>query len=106
MQKAFRNTLSLDALIGTETDLKMEELLELGDNGSDEYLRKLDNRLIAETIRNNGLEPKEKQILGFYAEGLTTRQIGERLGVSHVRVVKLTAIIREKCKKYLDLTEK
>ena len=103
LQKIRRNTISLDALINPDTSLKVGELLfEPQENGAAEYLRKLDNKLIAETIQNNGLSPKEKRVLCFYAQGLTTRQIGERLGVSHVRVVKMTAVIREKCKKYLD----
>lgn len=102
LQKTRKNTVSLDALVNSDTSLRAEELLESRENSAAEYLRQLNNRLIAETIQNNGLSPKEKQVLCFYAQGLTTRKIGERLGVSHVRVVKMTAAIREKCKKYLD----
>lgn len=65
------------------------------------YLDRLNDKLLAQVIQNNGLKPREKEVIAFYAEGLTTRQIGERLGVSHVRVVKLTQRIREKCRKYL-----
>ena len=66
------------------------------------YLDSLSDKLLAETIQNNGLEPREKEILAFYARGFTIRQIGQRLGISHVRVLKLTRRIREKCYKYLD----
>jgi len=106
LQKTRKNILSLDALISADSDLRVEGLFGLQENVTAGYLRQLDNRLIAETIQNNGLDSREKQILRFYAQGLTTRQIGERLGVSHVRIVKLTAVIREKCKKYLDPEEK
>ena len=42
---------------------------------------------------------KEKEIVFFYLQGWTTREIGERLGISHVSIVKLEGKIREKCKK-------
>lgn len=66
------------------------------------YLDYLNNKMLAETIQNNGLEPKEKEILRFYSQGFTTRQIGERLCLSHVRVVKLTQRIRAKCLRYKE----
>jgi RNA polymerase sigma factor (sigma-70 family) len=62
----------------------------------------VNNKFLAETIFNNGYTPKEKQVLRFYAEGLTTRQIGVKLGVSHVSVVKMTARIRQKSKIYKE----
>jgi RNA polymerase sigma factor (sigma-70 family) len=76
--------------------------LELADENSRHYLEDLNTRLLAETICNNGLTPREKKILFFYAQGLTTRQIGSRLGISHVRVIKLTRKIKEKCYAYTD----
>ena len=51
---------------------------------------------------NNGLTPREKEVFILALEGLTVREIGDRLGVSHVRVVKLRANIKEKCIKHLD----
>ena len=45
------------------------------------------------------LTRKEKEIVFFYLQGWTTREIGERLGISHVSIVKLEEKIREKCKK-------
>ncbi|MBU1998312.1 MAG: sigma-70 family RNA polymerase sigma factor, partial [Candidatus Omnitrophica bacterium] len=44
----------------------------------------LDDLLIADTIRNNGLSVREKEILTYYADGLTTREIGKEMGASHV----------------------
>ena len=62
----------------------------------------LNSKLLAETIMNNGLTTREKLLLSFCAEGLTTRQLGRKLGVSHVSVVKMLRRIKEKCLKYTD----
>lgn len=58
---------------------------------------------IIEEINNNGLTGREKEVFNLVLVGLTTREIGARLGISHVRVVKLQKKIREKCKKHLDI---
>lgn len=67
-----------------------------------DYRRLLNDRMLADVIINNGLTAKEKALLPFLALGLTTREIGRRVGVSHVAVVKMTKVIRGKCMKYLD----
>ena len=102
LQKIRRNTVSLESLVSQEAELTLADILEPQENSCAEYLRKLDDKLITDTILNNGLTSREKKILHFYAKGLTTREIGSRLAISHVRVVKLTATIREKCRRYLD----
>lgn len=78
------------------------ETICVGKDDSRDYREHLDAKLMAETIRNNGLIPREKEILAFCAEGLTTREMGARLGVSHVRVVKLMSAIRDKCRRHAD----
>lgn len=78
------------------------EDLFLKDEKSPDLRERLNDLLLAETIFNNGFTLKEKKVLRYYAEGLTTRQIGERLGVTHVSVVKMTNRIREKSRKYID----
>jgi RNA polymerase sigma factor (sigma-70 family) len=40
---------------------------------------------------------REKDIFYFRMEGFTTREIGEKLGISHVMVVKSGNKIKEKC---------
>lgn len=94
-------TISIDMILNRE-DSPYNDTLYLRDEDPRLSLDFLSNKALAETILNNGLTGREKEILSFYAEGLTTRQIGKRMGVSHVRIVKLTARIREKCRKYLD----
>ena len=59
-------------------------------------------KMLLEAIQNNGLTKREKEVFSLGLEGLTTREIGSRLGISHVRVVKLRKTMKEKCKKHLD----
>ena len=94
------NMLSIEAAIWEDQDTSLEELISL-DKASD-LRQDLNNKFLSETILNNGFNLREKQILKFYAQGLTTRDIGKRIGVSHVMVVKLMNKIREKSQKYKD----
>jgi RNA polymerase sigma factor (sigma-70 family) len=96
------NFVSLCSEDGREEDIKLEDVLTADESYKSTYLAYLNDKFLTETILNNGLTPKEKKILYFYAQGLTTREIGRRLGVSHVSVVKSTKRIREKCLRYLD----
>jgi len=93
--------ISFDGLINNEgDDLRIDEIIRVEDPVS--YFDKLNSELIIEAVRNNGLTIREKEVFNFALEGLTTREIGSRLGISHVRVVKLKANIKEKCKKHFD----
>lgn len=60
----------------------------------------LDTPMVIEAILNNGLSKREKEIFSFSLEGLTVREIGSRLGISHVRVVKLKKILSHKLRNY------
>lgn len=91
--------MSLDEAIGDE-EARLEDFLE--DKKAAGFFEDLNAKLIAQTIRNNGLSGKEKDILFLYAEGLATREIGTRFGVSHVSIVKAMKLIREKCRKHID----
>lgn len=102
MQKLRTPLVSLEVAAGNEEGLNLKDTLWLQDERSKYYFDYLNDKLLAEAIHNNGFNKREKAALTFYAEGLTTRDIGKRLGVSHVMVVKLIARIRSKCRKYLD----
>jgi RNA polymerase sigma factor (sigma-70 family) len=96
------NFVSLYSEDNREEAVKLEDVLTHDESYKPTYLTYLNDKFLTQTILNNGLTPKEKKILYFYAQGLTTREIGRRLGVSHVSVVKSTKRIREKCLRYLD----
>ncbi len=96
------NLISWDSFYPAQSDSEPDRMALLAEHEAVDYREKLDSSLLAETICNNGLTEKEKEILSYYARGLTVREIGLRLGGSHVWVVKLTKCIREKCRKYLD----
>ena len=67
-----------------------------------DYLELAHCNLVIEQINNNGLTKREKEVFSFALEGLTTREIGARLGISHVMVVKIKGRIKSKCWKHLD----
>ena len=78
----------------------LDEILHLKSPGSlfeDVYCK-----MLIEKINNNGLTVREKEVFNFALDGLTVREIGSRLGISHVRVVKLRHSIAEKCLKHID----
>jgi RNA polymerase sigma factor (sigma-70 family) len=93
---------SLDAPVNYDGNENLGETLFLEDKNSSDFRDYLNSKLLAEAIQNNGLTQREKNILYFFAQGLTTRAIGKKVGISHVRVVKLKSRIKDKCKKYRD----
>lgn len=67
-----------------------------GDPPSPDPADGIDRRLLVGEMLSNGLRPAEKQVLRLRYEGLTVREVGDRMGLSHVRVVKLQGSIRAK----------
>jgi RNA polymerase sigma factor (sigma-70 family) len=55
-----------------------------------------------ELLERCGLTEQEKEVLHLYADGFTTREVGEITGVSHVSVVKTIEKVREKAKKLIQ----
>jgi RNA polymerase sigma factor (sigma-70 family) len=104
LSKDRTNRVSIDAREDDNTCF--EEQAVLMENGRGEFLDELDSKLLAEIIRNNGLTDREKKLLPLFAQGMTTREIGARIGVSHVRIVRMKKEIGVKCRKYLDLDVK
>jgi RNA polymerase sigma factor (sigma-70 family) len=95
------NIISIDAALSTNEEATIEDIL--GTCWASEDCREdLHNKLLAQSIRNNGFNPREKKLLAYFNQGLTTRGIGKRLGVSHVSVIKMMRKIRSKAQKHLD----
>ena len=96
-----RPVISLDMQVNEE-GLSLEEVLPLKFAIQEDCRSQLHVKLLVEAIQNNGFSPREKRILMFLKDGLTTRDIGKRIGLSHVSIVKTVKRIREKAKQHLD----
>jgi len=95
------NVISLDAPVNEE-GFCLEEALPLKFAIQEDCRSQLYAKFLVEAIQNNGFSPREKRILMFLKGGLTTRDIGKRIGLSHVSIVKAVKRIREKAKQHLD----
>jgi len=62
-------------------------------------------RQLLTAVRAAGLTNKEEIVLSLSLDGWTVREIGERLGVSHVQTVKHRNNIRSKCAAVLGKEE-
>jgi len=95
------NIISIDAALSVNEEATIDDLLG-------KYWATIDcrddlhNKFLVESIQNNGFSPKEKRLLVYFSQGLTTREIGQRMSISHVSVVKLMQKLRVKAKKHLD----
>ncbi len=65
---------------------------------NDAWFDGLEDKTLHEAVEENGLNDREKKVLDLCLEGMTMREIGQKLGISHVAVIKLRKRIREKCK--------
>lgn len=74
----------------------LEEIIASPDPSSAEQL---ENKMLYEEVQGNNLNERETGIINMCMEGLTTREIGKRLGISHVAVIKLRKKIRLKCER-------
>lgn len=83
---------SLDRRLGDETDATLHDLLPDQDSGFDVAEARL---LLEPAVRRLG--ERDRSILGMrYWEGLTQREIGERIGVTQMQVSRLlTRIVGE-----------
>lgn len=87
--------------------ISLNELLDSGDNSLESLIsdtsqnisEDVDGILLKEYARQR-LSDRERQIIDLSCEGITVREIGERLNISHVMVVKIRAGIKEKLKNF------
>ncbi|MFA5089753.1 MAG: sigma-70 family RNA polymerase sigma factor [Candidatus Omnitrophota bacterium] len=96
------NMLAIEYTMEDGNGIALEEELSLNLQEANDTRILLNNKLLAEEIQNGDFNQREKMIMIFLKDGLTTRDIGKRIGVSHVMVVKLMSKMREKCRKYID----
>jgi len=93
--------INLESLTNEEGEIfGLDNILSL--QNSESYFEVIHCKMLIEQVNNNGLTKREKEVFRLALEGLTTREIGSRLGISHVRVVKLIVRIRQKFRKHLD----
>lgn len=84
---------SLNDPVGEDNKM-LEEILSFESTMPFDYI---ESKLHAEAvIKRSCLNVREKEILSLLMEGMTMREIGGRLGISHVMVVKIKNRISEK----------
>lgn len=84
---------SIDALTDEDGPELIETIPDTG-QGTEENA---DEALLAESLSRISLTDREKGVLEMLLRGMTTREIGACLGVSHVMIVKIRKGIERKC---------
>lgn len=92
-----RTIVSLDAFV-REDGPEFEDFLPASD--PEDFFEALNNKFMVEKMQNNGLTSREKDVLAFFLEGLTCRQIGQKMGISHVSVLKLKNRIKNRYERF------
>jgi len=93
--------ISIDSTLEGDDQVTIEELL--GEQWScPDCRQELHNKFLVKSIQDNGFTKREKNLLNYFSQGLNTREIGKRMGVSHVSVIKMAQKVRIKAKRYLD----
>ncbi len=86
--------MSLNAIMD-EDDTKLEDFLAVKDTHFDEAVEK---SFIEESPAINSLSAREKEVINLSLKGMTVREMGKQMGISHVMVVKIKKSIKDKCK--------
>jgi RNA polymerase sigma factor (sigma-70 family) len=88
--------LSLGSPIG-EDGVRPEDFLSLQDSS---FVEKMESDLQLELAGQTCFTDRERTILALFMEGMSMREIGNRLGISHVMVLKIRNRIKEKYGKF------
>lgn len=94
IRKTKDNTIfvSLSSPIGEDGTL-MEDILQLNDIDEQACL---DSKIDIEAAEDKYLTKREKQVLCYFMEGMSMREIGRKIGISHVMVLKIRNKIKDK----------
>ncbi len=92
------DSMSLNMTINEE-EVAIEEVLKIAPSNNRE---ELENNLTMDELKNNSLTKREKEILKFSLEGLTVREVGKKIGISHVMVVKILKNVKDKYRKLMN----
>jgi FixJ family two-component response regulator len=76
-----------------EEAVRLEEILEAQDVAAFDYV---DGKMQVEALLESGLTQRERDVLALSMEGMTTREVGQKLGISHVAVVKVRNKLKDK----------
>jgi RNA polymerase sigma factor (sigma-70 family) len=83
---------SLNAPVGDD-GVMLEDLMSVDDGSYDNYL---ESKLQIEAAEKQYLTEREKSVLLLSLEGMSMREIGGKLGISHVMVLKIRNRIKAK----------
>ena len=86
---------SLEEPINEEGDT-LKDILSDGKEPLDKFI---DRNLTINDIKNNGFTKREKEVFSLLLSGLTVREAGKELAISHVMVVKVKNRIIKKWQK-------
>ena len=82
-EKAYK--ISIEEPLNENGDTLRETLCD----GAESIDKTVDKKMLVDHIMNNGFSKREKEVFRLLLDGYTVREAGERLGISHVMVVKL-----------------
>lgn len=85
---------SLNAPLGEE-GISLEELIP---DKTSLFEEKIDDVIFIEQMKDKELTRREKEVADLLSQSYTLREIGEKLGISHVRVFKIKKGISKKFK--------
>jgi RNA polymerase sigma factor (sigma-70 family) len=88
----------LSCLGQDQEEIDLENFVSLKNPKTD--LDDLSGKILLEDIQREPWTEREKDVLSLSLSGLTVREIGLKLGVSHVAIVKIRNKIKDKCQKF------
>lgn len=80
--------------VGEDGYNAVEDMLYIEDHSAEQAT---DAAIIYEKIEKLMLTAREKEVMALLMEGLTLREAGSRLGISHVMVLKIRRHLEKKC---------